>query len=137
MNTMLSWIDLTVVITYMAMMLGVGFYVYHKAPSFEEFVVAGRLMTTPVLVCTLASTYYGLEDLFGTSEFAYNDGVVAYFGYSGLSLSIFLFAALSLFALGRVCEVTFGISTPGSTPWRCLSAPSSSSPVFYGTCVVS
>jgi len=150
-ETMLSWIDLTVVITYMAMMLGVGFYVYRKAPSFEEFIVAGRSMTTPVLVCTLASTYYGLEDLFGTSEFAYNDGVVAYFGYSGLSLSIFLFAALvlakrlrsenfvslpeilerhygresglisavasfaysipalSLFALGRVCEVTFGI----------------------------
>ena len=96
MNSMLSWIDLTVVITYMAMMVGVGFYVYRKAPSFEEFIVAGRSMTTPVLVCTLASTYYGLEDLFGTSEFAYNDGVVAYFGYSGLSLSIFLFAALVL-----------------------------------------
>ena len=77
MNSMLSWIDLTVVITYMAMMVGVGFYVYRKAPSFEEFIVAGRSMTTPVLVCTLASTYYGLEDLFGTSEFAYNDGVVA------------------------------------------------------------
>ncbi len=150
-ETMLSWIDLTVIITYVLMMLGVGFYVYRKAPSFEEFIVAGRSITTPVLVCTLASTYYGLEDLFGTSEFAYNDGVVAYFGYSGLSLSIFLFAALvlakrlrrenfislpeilerqygresgilgavasfaysipalSLFALGRVCEVTFGV----------------------------
>jgi SSS family solute:Na+ symporter len=111
-------------------------------------------MTTPILVCTLASTYYGLEDLFGTSEFAYNDGIVAYFGYTLLSLSIYVFAAfalakrlrrekfislpeilerhygrsagvlgavasfsysipaLSLFALGRICQVTLGIE-----PW--------------------
>ncbi len=150
-ETMISWIDLTVIITYMAMMLGIGFYVYSKAPSFEEFIVAGRSMTTPILVCTLASTYYGLEDLFGTSEFGYNDGIVAFFGYSGFSLSIYLFAALvlaerlrrerfislpeilqryygrdagilgavasfaysipalSLFALGRICQVTLGI----------------------------
>ena len=107
-------------------------------------------MTTPILVCTLASTYYGLEDLFGTSEFAYNDGIVSYFGWTLPSLVIYVFAAfalskrlrrenfislhqileryygrdagilgavasfayeipaLSLFALGRICEVTLG-----------------------------
>ena len=150
-ETMVSGIDLAVVIGYMAMMLGIGFYVYRKAPSFEQFMVAGRSMTTPILVCTLASTYYGLEDLFGTSEFAYNDGIVAYFGYTLLSLGIYVFAAfalakrlrrekfislpeilqryygrdagilgavasfsysipaLSLFALGRICELTLGV----------------------------
>lgn len=150
-DSMVSWIDLTVVIAYLMGMLGVGFYVYRKAPSFEEFIVAGRSMTTPILVCTLASTYYGLEDLFGTSEFGYNDGIVAFFGYSVIYLSFLLFAALvlakrlrsekfislpeilerqygretgilgavasflysvpalSLFALGRICEVTLGI----------------------------
>jgi SSS family solute:Na+ symporter len=133
------------------MMLGVGFYVFRQAPSFEEYLVAGRSMTTPILVCTLASTYYGLDVLFGTSEIAFNDGVVAFFGYSELSLGIYVFAAfalskrlrnarftslpeildryygqgsatfgalasifysipaLSLFALGRITEVVFGI----------------------------
>jgi len=146
-----SSIDLAIVITYVIAMLGVGYYVFRKAPSLEEYLVAGRSMTTPILVCTLASTYYGLDVLFGTSEVGFNDGVVAFFGYSELSLGFYIFAAyglsrklkearftslpeilqrsygpttgylgavssilyslpaLSLFALGRISEVMFGI----------------------------
>ena len=153
-ETLISPIDIAVVVAYLACMIGIGVYVFRKVPSFEEFMVAGRSMTTPILVCTLASTYYGLEDLFGTSEFAYNDGIVAYFGYTLLSLSIYVFAAfalsgrlrrekfislpeilerhygrdagilgavasfaysvpaISLFAMGRICQVTLGIE-----PW--------------------
>ena len=154
MSEHISPIDLAVVGLYLLMMLGVGYYIYKKAPSFEEFLLAGRTMTTPILICTLASTYYGLDVLFGTSELAYNDGVVAFFGYSELSLGIYLFAAyalstrlraarftslpeildrhyglgagvmgalasilysipaLSLFAIGRLSEVMFGIDAP-------------------------
>ena len=150
-DTLVSSLDLGIVAAYLVLMIGIGIYVFRKVPSFEEFVVAGRSMTTPILVCTLASTYYGLEDLFGTSEFAFNEGIVAYFGYTLLSMSIYVFAALvlakrlrrekfislpqileryygrdagilgavasfaysipgiSLFALGRICEVTLGI----------------------------
>ena len=150
-DPLVSSLDLGIVVAYLMLMIGIGIYVFRKVPSFEEFVVAGRSMTTPILVCTLASTYYGLEDLFGTSEFAFNEGIVAYFGYTLLSMSIYLFAALvlakrlrrekfislpqileryygrdagilgavasfaysipgiSLFALGRICEVTLGI----------------------------
>lgn len=150
-DTLVSSLDLGIVVAYLLFMIGIGIYVFRKVPSFEEFVVAGRSMTTPILVCTLASTYYGLEDLFGTSEFAFNEGIVAYFGYTLLSMSIYVFAALvlakrlrrekfislpqileryygrdagilgavasfaysipgiSLFALGRICEVTLGI----------------------------
>ncbi len=56
-DTMVSSFDIGVVVGYLGVLLGIGFYVYRKAPSFEEFVVAGRSMTTPILVCTLASTY--------------------------------------------------------------------------------
>jgi len=146
-----STIDLAIVVVYVLMMLGVGYYVHRRAPSFEDYLIAGRGMTTPILVCTLASTYYGLDVLFGTSELAYNDGIVAFFGYSEMSLLLFVFAAialskklrtanftslpeileryygrsagifgaassilysipaLSLFALGRITEVMFGI----------------------------
>ena len=154
MSEHISPIDLAIVGVYLLMMLGVGYYIFRKAPSFEEFLLAGRTMTTPILICTLASTYYGLDVLFGTSELAYNDGVVAFFGYSELSLGIYLFAAyalstrlraarftslpeilerhyglgsgimgalssilyslpaLSLFAIGRLSEVAFGIDAP-------------------------
>jgi len=147
----ISGIDLSIIVAYVAVMLGIGFYVMRKAPSFEEYLVAGRSMGTPILVCTLASTYYGLDVLFGTSEIAYNDGIVAFFGYTVLSLVFYLFAAtvlsrrlreadfttlpgilerfygqesatfgafasifysipaISLFALGRITEVIFGI----------------------------
>jgi SSS family solute:Na+ symporter len=147
----ISGIDFAIIAAYIVMMLGIGYYVMRQAPNFEEYLVAGRSMTTPILVCTLASTYYGLDVLFGTSEIAFNDGVVAFFGYSELSLGIYLVAAfalskklrkanftslpeildrfygkgaatfgalasifysipaLSLFALGRITEVIFGI----------------------------
>jgi len=147
----ISGIDVTIIAAYVVMMLGVGYYVMRQAPTFEEYLVAGRSMTTPILVCTLASTYYGLDVLFGTSEIAFNEGVVAFFGYSELSLAVYVFAAfaltkrlrnarftslpeilnrfygqgaatfgalasifysipaLSLFALGRITEVIFGI----------------------------
>ena len=84
----ISGIDFAIIAGYVLMMLGVGYYVMRKAPNFEEYLVAGRSMTTPILICTLASTYYGLDVLFGTSEIAFNDGVVAFFGYSQLSLAI-------------------------------------------------
>ena len=147
----ISGIDFAIIAVYVLMMLGVGYYVMRQAPTFEEYLVAGRSMTTPILVCTLASTYYGLDVLFGTSEIAFNDGIVAFFGYSELSLGIYFVAAfalskklrnanftslpeildrfygqgaaafgalaslfysipaLSLFALGRITEVVFGI----------------------------
>ena len=70
--------------TYILIMLDIGYYVYRRAPSFDEYLLAGRMMTTPILVCTLASTYYGLDILFGTSEISFNDGVVAFFASSAI-----------------------------------------------------
>jgi SSS family solute:Na+ symporter len=102
----ISGIDLGIIGAYIAMMLGVGYYLMTNAPSFEEYLVAGRSMTTPILVCTLASTYYGLDVLFGTSEIAFNDGVVAFFGYSELSLAIYLVAAFALSAKLRKAGFT-------------------------------
>jgi SSS family solute:Na+ symporter len=102
----ISGIDLSIIVAYVVMMLAVGFYVMRKAPSFEEYLVAGRSMTTPILVCTLASTYYGLDVLFGTSEIAFNDGIVAFFGYTVLSLAIYIFAALGLSQRLREAEFT-------------------------------
>ena len=89
----LSWIDLTIIGAYLLMLLGIGYYIMRRVPSFEEYLLAGRTMTTPILVCTLASTYYGLDVLFGTSEIGFNEGVVAFFGYSVLSLGVYIAAA--------------------------------------------
>lgn len=93
----ISPIDLAVIAAYLAFMLGVGALVYRRVPDFDDFFLAGRLMTTPILICTLVSTFYGVDVLFGTSELAYEEGVVAWFSYSRPTY-LFLIAAAFLLA---------------------------------------
>ena len=57
-------IDLAVVGVYVAMMLGVGVLVSSRIHGFRDYFVAGGRLTTPLLVCTLVSTYYGLDVLY-------------------------------------------------------------------------
>lgn len=75
-------IDTSVVVIYLLAMVGVGVWVSRRLTGFDDFFVAGGRMTTPLLVCTLVSTYYGLDVTFGTSETAYNEGMAAFFAYS-------------------------------------------------------
>jgi SSS family solute:Na+ symporter len=89
----IHWFDWIVIAGYMAFMLFIGFYLSRRIPNFEEFFVAGRVMTTPILICTLVSTYYGVDVLFGTSELGYKEGIVAWFSYSRPTYLFFLLAA--------------------------------------------
>ena len=104
-NAHMSWVDFAVIGLYILLMLGVGYYIFRKAPNFDEFFIAGRAMTTPILICTLVSTYYGIDVLFGTSELAYNEGLVAFFGYSQPTYLFFIVAAF--FFAKRLRETNF------------------------------
>ncbi len=53
-------------------------------------------MTTPILVCTLVSTYYGLDVLFGASEVSYREGLVSWFVYLRPYYLTILIAAIFL-----------------------------------------
>lgn len=77
----LTALDLAIVGVYVAGILALGFAVSRRITSFRDWFVAGGAMTTPLLVCTLVSTYYGLDVLFGGSEVGYVDGVVSWFWY--------------------------------------------------------
>ena len=63
------WLDVAVIIAYLVMLIAIGLYISRRMKSFEDYFVAGRVMTTPILICTLVSTYYGVDVLFGTSEY--------------------------------------------------------------------
>jgi solute:Na+ symporter, SSS family len=80
--TAVSALDLAIVLFYLAGMLALGAVVATRITGFRDYFVAGGQMTTPLLVCTLVSTYYGLDVLFGGSEVAYQDGVVSWFFYA-------------------------------------------------------
>jgi solute:Na+ symporter, SSS family len=74
-------LDLAIVLAYLAGMVVLGAALARKIGGFRDFFVAGRSLTTALLVCSLVSTYYGLDVLFGGSEVAYQEGLVAWFAY--------------------------------------------------------
>ncbi len=73
--------DLLLLAGYVAGILVLGWLVSRRIHTFRDWFVAGGRMTTPLLVCTLVSTYYGLDVLFGGSEVGYVEGVVGWFYY--------------------------------------------------------
>lgn len=96
----MTGIDIAIVVAYIAGMLLLGAAVATRIRGFREYFVAGGQMTTPLLVCTLVSTYYGLDVLFGGSEVAYQEGVVAWFFYARPYYFAIVFAAI--FVAGRL-----------------------------------
>lgn len=75
-------LDLAIAGVYVGGILAVGFAVSRTLEGFRDFFVAGGRMSPPILVCTLVSTYYGLDVLFGGSEVGYSEGVVGWFFYT-------------------------------------------------------
>jgi SSS family solute:Na+ symporter len=92
----LHWLDWLIIAVYLVAMVGIGVWLTRKHKNFEDFFLAGRALTTPILVTTLVSTYYGIDVLFGTSELGFESGVVAWFGYSRPFYIFFLLAAFLL-----------------------------------------
>ena len=78
----LHLIDWLIVLLYIGFMLYVGFYFSKKSQGFDDYFMAGRTLTAPLLVGTLVSTFYGLDTLFGTSEIGFFEGISAFFAYS-------------------------------------------------------
>jgi len=92
----ISNIDYFIISIYLTGMIGVGFWFAKKHADFDDFFLAGRSLTTPILITTLISTYYGIDVLFGDTQLAFTDGVVAWFGYARPTYAFFLIAALVL-----------------------------------------
>jgi len=89
-------VDKVIIVVYFAAMIGIGVLLYSRMESFDDFLLAGRKMTAPLLVCTLVSTYYGLGVLLAGSEISYESGVVNWFFDTAPAYVIILVTALVL-----------------------------------------
>lgn len=78
----LDGFDYAVVVIYLLGMLALGAVVSSRIRGFKDYFLAGGELTTPLLVCSLVSSYYGIDVTFGTSESGFYYGVVAWFWYS-------------------------------------------------------
>ncbi len=72
-------LDWVVVGAYIFGMLYIGYWFSRRSRGFDDYFMAGRGITAPLLVGTLVSTFYGLDTLFGTSEVGFHEGISAFF----------------------------------------------------------
>ncbi|KNF08492.1 Na+/proline symporter [Gottschalkia purinilytica] len=82
-------------IIYVLLFLGIGLYNYFQANSYDDYVVAGRKQSQPIILMSLLSTIIGGSATFGTADMVYNMGFPAFWwlGVGGIGLilqSIFL-----------------------------------------------
>lgn len=93
-HAQLDRLDYVVIGLYLAAMLALGAVLSTRIQAFKDYFLAGGALTTPLLICTLVSSYYGIEVTFGTSESGFYYGVVAWFWYSLPYYFFIAFAAL-------------------------------------------
>ncbi len=78
----LHFVDWIIVALFLGGMIFIGFWFNKRRQGFDDYFMAGRSLTAPLLVGTLVSTFYGLDTLFGTSEVGFYEGISAFFAYS-------------------------------------------------------
>ena len=89
---------LVTIIVYLLILLGVGVYFASRIKSKEDFLVAGRKLTAPVLVGTLLATWIGSGDIFSVADLSYHHGYSSLIGSAGGWLGIIV----AYFIAGRV-----------------------------------
>ena len=78
----LTWIDWVIIFAYLAGMIYIGLFFQKKNKNFEDYFLASKGLTMPLLIGTLVSTFFGLDTLFGTSEIGFYEGVTGFFAYA-------------------------------------------------------
>ncbi len=93
---------LLTILFYLVVLFAIGLHLTKRLKRKEDFLVAGRSLTAPVLVGTLLASWIGSGDIFSVSDLSYNHGFASRIGSSGGGLGIIIV----FFIAGRVR--TFG-----------------------------
>jgi SSS family solute:Na+ symporter/sodium/proline symporter len=89
---------LITIIGYLVILLTFGVLLAKYIKSKEDFLVAGRKLTAPVLVGTLLATWIGSGDIFSVADLSYHHGYSSLIGSAGGWLGIII----AYFIAGRV-----------------------------------
>ncbi|MCK4336774.1 MAG: sodium:solute symporter family protein [Candidatus Aminicenantes bacterium] len=89
---------LATIIIYLFFLFAVGIHVTKRVKKKEDFLVAGRTLTAPILVATLLATWIGSGDIFSVSDLSYNHGFASLIGSGGGWIGIII----AFFIAGRV-----------------------------------
>jgi SSS family solute:Na+ symporter len=86
------------ILGYLVVLFIFGLHLTKRLKKKEDFLVAGRTLTAPVLVGTLLATWIGSGDIFSVSDLSYNHGYSSLIGSGGGWLGIIIV----FFIAGRV-----------------------------------
>ena len=89
---------LTTILIYLFFLFVIGLRLAKRLKKKEDFLVAGRTLTAPILVGTLLATWIGSGDIFSVSDLSYNHGFSSLIGSSGGWIGIIIV----FFIAGRV-----------------------------------
>lgn len=94
---------LLTILVYLLFLFAFGLRLVRRLKSKEDFLVAGRTLTAPVLVGTLLATWIGSGDIFSVSDLSYNHGYSSLIGSSGgwLGIIIVFFIAGKVRSFGQ------------------------------------
>jgi SSS family solute:Na+ symporter/sodium/proline symporter len=81
---------LATILLYLLFLFIFGLRLVRRLKSKEDFLVAGRTLTAPILVGTLLATWIGSGDIFSVSDLSYNHGYSSLIGSSGGWLGIII-----------------------------------------------
>ena len=86
------------IVGYMTLLLCVGVYLARRVKGQDDFMVAGRSLTAPILVGTLLATWIGSGDIFSVADLSYRHGYSSLIGSAGGWIGIIIV----FFIAGRV-----------------------------------
>lgn len=89
---------IAVILVYLAVLFALGVFLAFRVKTKEDFIVAGRKLTAPVLVGTLLATWIGSGDIFSVADLSYHHGYSSLIGSAGGWLAIIIV----FFIAGRV-----------------------------------
>ncbi len=79
---------LVTVVSYLALLIGISIWLSFRVKTQEDFMVAGRTLTWPVLVGTLLATWIGSGSIFGGGNLGFRQGFAALWQPAGAWLGI-------------------------------------------------
>ena len=105
----LAPVDIVIIVFYFLLVLGIGFYLKHRANTSEDFFLAGREMTAWIAGLAFLSANLGSLELMGWAGSAYQYGILATHWYWIGAIPAMLF-------LGLVMMPFYYISKTHSVP---------------------
>jgi len=107
--------DLVVLSLYFLLLVAVGYYASRKVKGMEDYTIAGRRLSYPILLGTLIGTAVGAASTIGKAGKAYEVGGIMIISCISYALGLFLFAFIApiirrvkIWTIPDVLEMRYG-----------------------------